>query len=882
LREARAYTPDPDVPKECNEIQTRLIRITRPYRVRWDLFTMVLALYNCVTVPLFFAFEYSPSEALLAINTTIDCIFLTDILLNFFTTYISNTGDEVVDCRQICTRYFKRMFWIDFISSVPIDNFADQIFGKSDFSQALMMTDLMKLIRILRLTRIVRFMRAKDQTKYLFKLMTLFLYLFIWIHLSACFFFAIARRDEEWIPVPDFANGVSDIYDAPLIEQYLTVFYHGVWMLKGNELGPTDAELAAYGGFVMIIGALVTAILFGELAVIVSSFSRKTTYFQELVETSITTMQKLEIPETLRRKILEYISTTYASISAQEEYESFMRYISPSLAKEVRRVIYQPVMESNVIMSTVSSSVISFMLQQLSHQFVKPEEEIIAQGTKPEGFYFTIMGECSVFIINEKNARTHVCDLTRGSHFGEIGLLYDTLTTASVVSREYSTVAKLQPEVFTELMSRHPKLASNFRKNTQQYKDDFKTFLLDGISQANYFTSLPEEAFHELAYWMKPEQLEQGDYLFRPADPVDCLYFVFDGTLELSFTFNDRFISLLKDRQRIEDITPYMASRSLNDYTQQMVDLTRCERLKPKVEVVPIEQNYSIISSVFAHESTPTGGYRLGEFLQEVVVQQLTSGTLLCSKLVLLDEIHYLQCKAITPAKVYRLPSNLIFSLCKDHKSYQQQISVLKNTFKSKQGSRLTKLYSPIDILEARLSKPRLRWKQAIAQVILTVRDKRRGDGLRLVKLIPKIKAILACEDAGNFELAQRVIKGEIPPHLITESGTLDPSAAKLDKTGLLVTQTHPVMTLIRKLCDSILLPNGSIYRKITSLERIAVNQNKGFTNMNSDLDSQNQLLQSILSKLDPQFLSPSRLSSRLELRESFDEHFENLFSEFN
>jgi CRP-like cAMP-binding protein len=880
LKGLRIYTPDPDVPREINEIQTKLIRITRPFRVKWDLFSMVLALYNCVTVPLFFAFEYNPSEALLAINTAIDCVFMVDIILNFFTTYISSTGDEVVDCRQICTRYLKRMFLIDFLSSFPIDNFFDALFGKSDYSQALMMTDLMKLVRILRLTRIVRFMRAKDQTKHIFKLMTLFMYLFIWIHLSACFFYAIARQDEEWIPVPDFANGVSDIYEAPLIEQYLTVLYHGVWMLKGNELGPTNAELAAYGGFIMILGALVTAILFGELAVILSSFSRKTTHFQELVETSITTMQKLEIPGTLQQKILEYISTTHASISAQEEYESFMRYISPSLAKEVRRVIYQPVMESNVVMSSVPPTVIHFMLQQLSHQFAKPEEEIIAQGTEPEGFYFTIIGECSVFVTNERNTKTQVCDLVRGSHFGEIALLYDTLTTASVESREYSTVAKLQPEGFRELMSRHPKLARSFMKNTQQYRDEFKTFLLDGISQANYFTFLPEETFHELAYWMKPEQLEQGDYLFKPADPVDSLYFVLEGILELSFTFNDRFVSLLKDRQRIEDITPYMASRSLTDYTQQTIDLTRCDRLKHKVEVVPIEQNYTIIASIFAHESTPIGCYRLGEFLQEVVVQHLTSGTLLCSQLVLLDEIHYLQCKAITPVKVCRLPSNLIFSLCKDHKSYQQQISVLKNKLKSNQGSRVTKLYSPIDILEARLSTPRLKWKQAIAQVILIVRDRRRGEGLRLVKLIPKIKAILACEDAGNFELAQRVIKGEIPPHLITESGTLDTSAAKLDGS-LLVTQTHPVMTLIRKLCDSILQPSGSIYRKITSLERIAVTQNKGFADINSDFKSQKQLLQSILSKLDPHFRSSSQLSPRVEARESLDEPLENLFSEF-
>jgi hypothetical protein len=38
-------------------VTTKLIRISRPFRTRWDLFTMVLAMYNSFTVPFFVAFE---------------------------------------------------------------------------------------------------------------------------------------------------------------------------------------------------------------------------------------------------------------------------------------------------------------------------------------------------------------------------------------------------------------------------------------------------------------------------------------------------------------------------------------------------------------------------------------------------------------------------------------------------------------------------------------------------------------------------------------------------------------------------------------------------------------------------------------------------------
>mmetsp|Transcript_8148 Transcript_8148/g.16048 ORF Transcript_8148/g.16048 Transcript_8148/m.16048 type:complete len:936 (-) Transcript_8148:1060-3867(-) len=847
-----AFMPDPDVQRESNEIQTKLIRITRPFRIRWDLFTMLLALYNCVTVPLAFSFNTAENETVLAINTLFDCIFMVDVVLNFFTTFIDSNGDEVVDQRTIALNYLKLMFWVDFLSSVPIDNFADSMFNQSDVSKVLMMSDLVKLIRILRLTRIIRFLRARDQTKYVIKLMTLLMYLFIWIHLASCFYFALARTHEDWIPVPDFANGVQDIYDKSLLDQYVIAFYHGVWMLKGNELGPTDTDMAAYGGFIMILGALITAILFGELAVIVSSFSRKQTIFQELLETSITTMQKLEIPAPLKMKVLEYISTTYASISAQEEYESFMRYISPSLAREVRRVLYEPIMSANCIMATEPTQISAFMLQNLEQQFVKPEQEIIVQGSEAEGFYFIVMGECTVYVTDEQNNKNLVCYLNRGSHFGEISLLYDTLTTASVESKEYSTVAKLSPEIFTELLNRHPSLANKFRKNTQKYEDDFKSFLLDGIGQANYFSFLPPDSFQELAYWMKPQVYEPGEYLFKPSDPVDCMYFISEGILELSFTFNDRFISLLKDRQNIEEITPYMMAKSLSEYNIQAFDISKCERLKPKAEIVPLEQNYRLVGSIFNHETTPVGFFRLGEFMQEVIIQHVTPGTLMCSKLVLMNEVHYLQCKVVTNAKVYKLPANLIFSLCEEHKSYQQQLAFLRSGLVKVKEGKEVKLYGPIDILEGRINHHRIRWKSAICAVIVNLRNARSSDGHRLVKLIPKIKAILACEKVGNYDLAQRVIKGEIPAHLITEEGMLDPSASRLSKSSIIVTRTHPVMALIRKMYDDVMLPNGSIYRMITSLERIAKSQNRNFEKLNFDLKKQKQLLLKVLKKLDP------------------------------
>jgi len=89
---------------------TKLIRISRPFRTRWDLFTMLLAMYNSFTVPFFVAFEVDETIELFAINTTIDFLFMLDVVLNFFTTYVDPNGDEVFNMKTIALNYLKGSF----------------------------------------------------------------------------------------------------------------------------------------------------------------------------------------------------------------------------------------------------------------------------------------------------------------------------------------------------------------------------------------------------------------------------------------------------------------------------------------------------------------------------------------------------------------------------------------------------------------------------------------------------------------------------------------------------------------------------------------------------------------------------------------------------
>jgi len=163
-----------------------------------------------------------------------------DVVLNFLTTYVDPNGDEVFDMKVIARNYLKGSFWVDFIASVPLDNFWVLYNDTNTFIEVMSLTDMLKLIRILRLARIIRFTRAKDDIKAVMNLMQLMLYLIMWVHLTGCLWYIIIKQDNEWLPVPDYITKTTDLYETSIWGKYFASFYHAVWLLTGGEVGPRN------------------------------------------------------------------------------------------------------------------------------------------------------------------------------------------------------------------------------------------------------------------------------------------------------------------------------------------------------------------------------------------------------------------------------------------------------------------------------------------------------------------------------------------------------------------------------------------------------------------------------------------------------------------
>ena len=73
--------------------------------------------------------------------------------------------------------------------------------------------------------------------------------------------------------------------------------------------------------------------------------------------------------------------------------------------------------------------------------------------------YIVAKGECSVRILNEENKMDpKEKPLRIGAYFGEIALIYGCRRTCSVISKKYSTLAKLTLKDYKKLIQEIPEL----------------------------------------------------------------------------------------------------------------------------------------------------------------------------------------------------------------------------------------------------------------------------------------------------------------------------------------------------------------------------------------------------------------------------------------
>lgn len=120
-----------------------------------------------------------------------------------------------------------------------------------------------------------------------------------------------------------------------------------------------------------------------------------------------------------------------------------------------------------------------------------PEETVIKEGEKTTEFYIIAKGECECYVKDEiTKLEVFVRTLEPGQHFGEIALLTGTERTATIKTKNYSTIGQITKERFNELCLLFPEIKKKLNKDLQLYSDKNKRWQKSLLKNIAYFKDL--------------------------------------------------------------------------------------------------------------------------------------------------------------------------------------------------------------------------------------------------------------------------------------------------------------------------------------------------------------------------------------------------------
>ncbi|KAM4531902.1 potassium voltage-gated channel subfamily H member 4a [Odontesthes bonariensis] len=379
----------------------------------WDWLILLATFYVAVTVPFNVCFvshsEGSDHQLLVSRSTigsdiAVEMLFMLDIVLNFRTTYVSQSGQVVYDARSIYLHYCTTWFFVDLIAALPFDLL---------YAFNITVTSLVHLLKTVRLLRLLRLLQKLDRySQYSAVVLTLLMLVFALLaHWMACIWYVIGRKEiESGDPVTWDIGWLQELgkrLETPYINSttggpsmpsaYIASLYFTVSSLTsvgfGNVCANTDAE-KIFSICIMLIGALMHAVVFGNVtAIIQRMYSRRSLYHTRMKDLK-DFIRVHRLPQQLKQRMLENFQATWSvnnGINANELLHDFPDELRADIAMHLNKDILQlPVFER------ASRGCLRSLSLYIKTSFCAPGEYLIRQGDALQANYFVCSGSLEV------------------------------------------------------------------------------------------------------------------------------------------------------------------------------------------------------------------------------------------------------------------------------------------------------------------------------------------------------------------------------------------------------------------------------------------------------------------------------------------------------
>ncbi|XP_031572665.1 uncharacterized protein LOC116306713 isoform X2 [Actinia tenebrosa] len=386
----------------------------------WDWWVLVLTFYIAIMVPYNVAFSrHGKTKDLIIVDMVIELFFILDIVVHFRTTFVDNAGRIVYDQKAIAIHYLKGWFVLDFLAALPFEAlyFVNQSWG--------FLVQLLKCGRLLRLFRVVR--KLHRYTEYSTVLLTLLMLAFAMVaHWLACVWYVIGLEEVTEKSTISWLYQFGETIERPFVNfslesgpdegsAYVTSLYFTLTSMTtvgfGNVSANTNAE-KAFAVIVMLIGALMHAAIFGNVAAIIQKLYANRVRYHSRANEIKQFIRVHHIDTDLSNRLEDYFHTTW-SISGGVDTREILATFPTEIQSDVCMHLYKGLLELPLF-SQAPRGLVRMLSLQVRPVYVGPGEYLLMRNDVVNCIYYIASGSMEVL-----QGESVAAILGKGDLFGE-------------------------------------------------------------------------------------------------------------------------------------------------------------------------------------------------------------------------------------------------------------------------------------------------------------------------------------------------------------------------------------------------------------------------------------------------------------------------------
>ncbi|CEO99112.1 Cyclic nucleotide-binding domain-containing protein [Plasmodiophora brassicae] len=452
-----------DDPSDAIVTNWWIILPSNSWRLRWDMFIMLLVIYYGIMTPIELAFGNDVSNIYL--DYAFDALFGLDIVLNFFTAYRIEHGHQKgqVETRMfyIAKTYLKRWFWIDLVATVPMDVVFDalNIGFTASFNKLIRLLRGFKMVRVLKVSRIFkRFSQVSQSNPALQRLITYILMLLIMWHWIGCGYWVIAQYDGfddgGWAPSPYYLT-------APFGSRYMQAYFWAICSTTGVgvDINPRTVPSLAFTIGSICIGCMMYAFIIGSMTTALQNLDALGVEKRTKLERIYQFLKARDIDRTLQTRILDYYDYAYDNTLHGVE---LLDDLHSALKIRLDLALNQKLINNVPMFRNLSRNCILSIIERLHLKMFLPKEYICLKGEPGTEMFFIVRGRVEV-MIPERTRRNRVI-LKEGGFFGEKCLLESTRRQFTIQAVTHCELLVLRKSETKHLLRHFPDFAASMQK----------------------------------------------------------------------------------------------------------------------------------------------------------------------------------------------------------------------------------------------------------------------------------------------------------------------------------------------------------------------------------------------------------------------------------